>query len=76
MTQTSASSAGPGTGAPSDLDAAARRVDAAVERVELLDAASRRVAMDLKAAVEGFHREGLVRVVRRLKDDRRGKERL
>ena len=30
--------------------------------------------MDLKAAVEGFHREGLLRVVRRLKEDPRGKE--
>ncbi len=58
----------------SELDAAARRVDTAVERAELLDAPSRRVAMDLKAAVEGFHREGLLRVVRRLKEDPRGKE--
>lgn len=60
----------PGT----DLDAAARRVDTAVERAELLDAPSRRVAMDLKAAVEDFHREGLLRLVRRLKEDPRGKE--
>jgi Fe-S cluster biogenesis protein NfuA/nitrite reductase/ring-hydroxylating ferredoxin subunit len=57
-----------------DLDRAAKRVDTMAERAELLDAAGRRVAMDLKTAVEEFHREGLVRIVKRLKDDPRGKE--
>ena len=57
-----------------DLDRAARRVDTAMERVGLLDAPARKVAEDLKAALEEFHREGLVRVVRALKADPRGKE--
>ena len=56
------------TSAP-DLDKAARRVDTAVERAGLLDAAAQRVAMDLKAAVEEFHREGLTRIVKAMKDD-------
>ncbi len=60
--------------APGVLDVAARRVDTAMERADLLDAGSRTVAHDLKAAVEAFHREGLLRVVRRLKEDPRGKE--
>lgn len=63
-----------GTGAGPDLEVAARRVDTCLERAELLDPTSRRVATDLKNAVEEFHREGLVRVVRRLKEDPRGKE--
>lgn len=62
------------TAPDSDLDKAARRVDTAVERADLLDAASRKVAMDLKAAVEEFHREAIVRIVRTLKEDPRGKE--
>ncbi|HEX2809346.1 MAG TPA: NifU family protein, partial [Kineosporiaceae bacterium] len=57
-----------------DLDRAVRRVDTAVERVGLLDAASRTVALDLKAAMEEFHRDGLVRIVKALKVDPRGKE--
>ena len=57
-----------------DLDAAARRVDTMLERASLLDERSQRVALDLKAAVEEFHRDALVRVVRKLKDDPRGKE--
>lgn len=57
-----------------DLDTAARRVDTMLERAGLLDERAQRVALDLKAAVEEFHREALVRVVRTLKDDPRGKE--
>jgi nitrite reductase/ring-hydroxylating ferredoxin subunit/Fe-S cluster biogenesis protein NfuA len=57
-----------------ELDRGARRVDTAVERVGLLDAASRKVALDLKAAMEEFHRDGLVRIVKALKVDPRGKE--
>ena len=57
-----------------DLDAAARRVDTTLERASLLDDRSQRVALDLKAAVEEFHRDALVRVVKKLKDDPRGKE--
>ncbi|WP_088289754.1 NifU family protein [Kineosporia sp. A_224] len=57
-----------------DLDAAARRVDTMLERASLLDERSQQVALDLKAAVEEFHRDAIVRVVRKLKDDPRGKE--
>jgi nitrite reductase/ring-hydroxylating ferredoxin subunit/Fe-S cluster biogenesis protein NfuA len=57
-----------------DLDQAARRVDTAVERAELLDATGRKVALDLKAALEEFHREGVTRIVKHLRDDPRGKE--
>jgi nitrite reductase/ring-hydroxylating ferredoxin subunit/Fe-S cluster biogenesis protein NfuA len=57
-----------------ELDRAARRVDTAVERVGLLDAAGSKVALDLKAALEEFHRDGLVRIVKALKADPRGKE--
>lgn len=59
---------------PQTLDTAARRVDTMLERAGLLDERSQRVALDLKAAVEDFHREGLLRVVRTLKEDPRGKE--
>ncbi|MGF1647437.1 MAG: NifU family protein [Kineosporiaceae bacterium] len=58
----------------SGLDGAAGRVDTAVERAGLLAAADRRVALDLKAAVEEFHRDALVRIVRHLRTDPRGKE--
>ena len=57
-----------------DLERAAKRVDVALERAELLDATSKTVAVDLKAAVEEFHRQGLLRIVRSLKADPRGKE--
>ncbi len=60
--------------AVSAVEKAARRVDTAVERASLLDETSKKVALDLKAAVEGFHREALVTIVRTLKDDPRGKE--
>jgi Fe-S cluster biogenesis protein NfuA/nitrite reductase/ring-hydroxylating ferredoxin subunit len=57
-----------------DLDEAARRVDVALERAGLLSEADKTVAFDLKTAVEGFHKEGLVRIVQALKADPRGKE--
>jgi Fe-S cluster biogenesis protein NfuA/nitrite reductase/ring-hydroxylating ferredoxin subunit len=63
-----------GTNPAGAIDAAARAVDTAVERAGLLDPAAQRVALDLKAAVEAFHREGLLTIVRTLKDDPRGKE--
>lgn len=56
------------------LDRAARRVDIAMERAELLDPTARKVARDLKGAVEEFHREGLTRIVRHLRTDPRGTE--
>lgn len=57
----------------SGLDAAAKRVDTAVERAGLLEPAAQKVALALKAAVEEFHREGLRTIVRRLKDDPDGR---
>lgn len=57
-----------------ELDDAARRVDVALERAGLLSEADKAVAFDLKAAVEGFHKDGLVRIVQALKADPRGKE--
>ena len=64
----------PQTEAPADLDRAARRVDTAMERDDQLDPAAKKVAHDLKAALEEFHREGLVRIVRALKDDPAAKQ--
>jgi Fe-S cluster biogenesis protein NfuA len=58
----------------SGLDDAAARVDTAVERAGLLAPPDQRVALDLKAAVEEFHRDALVRVVRHLRADPRGRE--
>lgn len=55
------------------VDDAARRVDNAVERAGLLEPGARQVALALKAAVEGFHREGLRAIVARLKDDPDGR---
>ena len=57
-----------------ELDDAARRVDVALERAGLLSEADKLVAFDLKAAVEAFHKDGLVRIVQALKADPRGKE--
>jgi hypothetical protein len=55
------------------LDAAARRVDNAVDRVGLLDPAERTVAPALKSAAEEFHAQGLRTIVRRLLDDADGR---
>jgi Fe-S cluster biogenesis protein NfuA len=55
------------------VDDAARRVDNAVERAGLLEPGAHQVAMALKAAVEGFHREGLRTIVTRLKGDPDGR---
>jgi Fe-S cluster biogenesis protein NfuA len=69
MTDTIAGSGRTGSG----LEAAARRVDNAIERAGLLDPAAQKVALAVKSAVEEFHREGLRTVVRRLKDDPDGR---
>ena len=47
----------------------AKRVDDAVAAVRELDASSRAVAEELKAAIEAVHRAGLVTIVRRLRAD-------
>lgn len=52
----------------------ARRVDEAARAAADLDAPARRVAEELKAAVEAVHRAGLVTVVRRMRADDRARE--
>ena len=57
-----------------DLESLAELVDQATSEVQKLDDDSRTLALNLKRAVEAFHKAGLTRIVRRLKDDPRGKE--
>lgn len=65
----------PGEAAPAGaLDALAARLDATAEAVAALDDASRRVADEALAARDEAHRGVLTTIVRRLKDDPRGKE--
>ncbi len=52
----------------------AQAVDAALEEVRTLDEADRERAKRLKEALEDLHRHVLVKIVRRLKEDPRGKE--
>ncbi len=52
----------------------AAKVDAADAEVRTLDAPSQAKALALKTAIEEFHKEGLIRIVRALKEDPRGKE--
>ncbi len=59
---------------PSDFEALAASVDEALTRVADLEGEARKAAMALKEAVEAFHREGLVSIVRSLKDDPTGRE--
>jgi len=58
----------------SELEDHARRVDAALAAVAQLDGAARDAAIELKEAIEQFHRPALVHIVRTLRDDPRGKE--
>ncbi len=57
-----------------DLAQLAERVDHAVAEVGGLEPEQRAKAMALKSAIEEFHKVGLTRIVRRLKEDSRGKE--
>ena len=52
----------------------ARRVDDAVAAVHALEPAAKAAALELKGAIEAFHRGALVSVVRALRADPRGKE--
>lgn len=56
------------------IDELAERVDRAVSKVTELSGPPRDQAMELKSAIEAFHKEGLTRIARRLKGDARGKE--
>jgi nitrite reductase/ring-hydroxylating ferredoxin subunit/Fe-S cluster biogenesis protein NfuA len=71
-TRRSTPEARPGPDTEFERDAAA--VDAALVRVGELDDESRRVALELQRSIEAFHRPVLVRIVRTLRDDPRGKE--
>ncbi len=57
-----------------DLAQLAERVDRAVAEVGSLDPEQRAKALALKSAIEEFHKVGLTKIVRRLKEDSRGKE--
>lgn len=65
---------GPPAAAGPTFDERAAAVDTAIRAVAALDERSRRAAVDLQAAVEAFHRDALVTIVRTLKQDPRGKE--
>lgn len=52
----------------------AAAVDRALKAVADLEQPARTVATDLRAAIEAFHRDALVSIVRTLKQDPRGKE--
>lgn len=57
-----------------DLTQLAERVDRAVAEAGALEPAVRAKALALKSAIEEFHKVGLTKIVRRLKEDPRGKE--
>ncbi len=57
-----------------DLEDLAQQVDQAMAQVQKLEGPARAAALDLKRAIEAFHRLGLTRIVQRLKADPRGKE--
>lgn len=57
-----------------DLAQLADRVDRAVAEVGAIEPGARARALSLKLAIEEFHRVGLTKIVRRLKEDPRGKE--
>ena len=56
------------------LENLAEKVDTAINDVRKLDAAAQKQAMALKSAVEEFHKVGITHIVKKLKDDPRGKE--
>lgn len=57
-----------------DLESLAGRVDRALEALDTLDEAAREKAQAAREAIEAFHRVGLTTIVKRLKEDPRGKE--
>ncbi|MGC9039204.1 MAG: NifU family protein, partial [Roseiflexus sp.] len=56
------------------LERLALRIDQAIAAAGKLDDQARECALELQRAIETFHKEALTRIVRRLKDDPRGKE--
>jgi hypothetical protein len=57
-----------------DLPALAKRVDSAIEAAQHLSGDARNVAMEMKGAIEDFHKSALTRIVQHLKADPHGKE--
>ncbi|MCU0706830.1 MAG: NifU family protein [Pirellula sp.] len=57
-----------------DFEELAKRVDQASAEAQAMPADMRTKAMSLKSAIEEFHKIGLTRIVRTLKNDPRGKE--
>lgn len=68
--------ANPSTGPAEDedLETLAARVDHAIEELAGLDPAARETAEAVREAIEAFHRVGLTTIVKRLREDPRGKE--
>ena len=62
------------TRADETFDELAQRVDEAIAAIAELDESVRDTALEVKAAIEAFHRDALVHVVRTLREDPRGKE--
>jgi nitrite reductase/ring-hydroxylating ferredoxin subunit len=56
------------------MEEVAERVDRAVEKIQELDEPARGYGLELKSAIEAFHKDGLTRIVRHLRADARGKE--
>ncbi len=61
-------------GSVSPFEATARRVDDALAAVNELGAPARAAALELRDAIEAFHREGIITMVRRMREDERGKQ--
>jgi hypothetical protein len=57
-----------------DLALLADRVDRALAEVAALEPAARAKAVAVRLAIEEFHKAGLTRIVRRLKEDPRGRD--
>lgn len=60
--------------AETDLDTLAQRVDQAFNEINKLEGPERAKALDLKRAIEAFHKAGITKIVKHLKADPRGKE--
>lgn len=61
-------------GAASAFDALAERADKAMAAVKALPDDVRATALELKESIDAFHKSALTTMVRRLKDDERGRE--
>ena len=57
-----------------NLEQLAERVDKAIAEVQVLNPEIRAKAMTLKSTIEEFHKVGLTQIVKKLKDDPRGKQ--